>query len=104
MSRGLGRRQLTILGILARHEAGEDQAAEDAYGLRVKEIALRSGPEAQESAAAHSSIRRALATMRSAGLVHWKYWYAHDQGRPRLWTITDAGLAEVERRGPRPGR
>jgi DNA-binding PadR family transcriptional regulator len=72
--------------------------------LRVEEIALQFGPSVKTSVSARSSIRRALAKMRSAGLVYWRYWYPHDQGQPKLWKITDAGLAEVERRRARPVR
>jgi hypothetical protein len=96
MGRGLGQRQLAILGILARYEAyGEGEL----HGLRVEEIALRFGPSMKESISARSSIRRALAKMKSRGLVGKPYFYnPRLQGQPQLWKITDAGLAEVERR------
>ena len=96
MSRGLGRRQLTILGILARYEASGEG---DLHGLRVEEIALEFGQSAQEPVSTRSSIRRALSKMRGAGLVDQPYWYPHRQGQPRIWKITRAGLAEVERHG-----
>jgi DNA-binding MarR family transcriptional regulator len=100
MGRGLGQRQLTILGVLARYEASGES---ELYGLRVEEIALQPGPSIKESASARSSIRRALAKMWSKGLVDKRY-YPHRQGRPRLWKITDAGLAEMDRRRAQPVR
>lgn len=99
MGRGLGQRQLAILGILARYEAsGEGEL----HGLRVEEITLHFGPSIKESVSAQSSIRRALAKMWSNGLVSKPYYRPHDRGQPKLWKITDAGLAEVERRRARP--
>jgi hypothetical protein len=53
----------------------------DLHGLQVKDIALHFGSEAQESTAARSSIRRALATIRSAGLVYWA-WDSYSYGEP----------------------
>lgn len=102
MGRGLGQRQLAILGILARYEArGEGEL----HGLRVEEIALYFGPSMKESTSARSSIRRALAKMKSKGLVGKPYYYyPRLQGQPQMWKITDAGLAEVERRRARPVR
>jgi hypothetical protein len=101
MGRGLGQRQLTILGVLARYEASGES---ELYGLRVEEIALQSGLSIKESASARSSIRRALAKMWSKGLVDKPYYYPHRQGQPQLWKITDAGLAEMDRRRVQPVR
>ena len=95
MSKGLGQIQLKILAILARYEADGDERLR---GLLVEEIAQRFRPSRKKSVAGRSSIRRALANMRSAGLVQTRYWRPHDQGRPRLWKITNAGLDEVRRR------
>jgi hypothetical protein len=96
MSRGLGARQRAILLILARHRY-EDLGDAEQHGLRVDEIALQCGADARESVAARSSIRRALATMRSAGLVDWEYWFPKNQGQPRRWKITYLGSARVAR-------
>ena len=90
MSRGLGRRQLTILRILARARG---------LGLRINEIfafPLLEGTAA-ERASAMSATRRALAKMRSAGLVVPRY-YPHRRGQPRIWAITPAGQEELKRR------
>jgi hypothetical protein len=99
MSRGLGQVQLRILEILARsHEEGEEERL---GGLLVEEIARRFSPSLVNSAAGRSSIRRALTSMYSAGLVQAPYWYPHGRGQPQLWTITDVGIVEVKRRRPR---
>src|ERR1700733_9923579 len=98
MSRGLGRRQLTILRILARYEARGER---ELLGLRVEEIAegvvRLLGLASQERDSALSSTRRALAKMWSAGLVGSRY-YPHRQGQPQVWRITSVGLAELSRR------
>ena len=101
MSRGLGRIQLRILVILAHYEADEGKTGR---GLLVEEIAQRFRPSRKKSVAGLSSIRRALAKMRSAGLVQTRYWWPNNQGQPRLWKITGAGLAEVRRYRTRPSR
>jgi hypothetical protein len=93
MSRGLGRRQLTILGILARYEANGEETS---HGLRVADIAHLVEPSMRRSTSVLSSIRRALAKMRSKGLVEAPYYYPHLQGQPNLWKITRAGGVEVD--------
>jgi hypothetical protein len=94
MSRGLGARQQAILLILARYRY-QDFGDDAQHGMLVDEIALQFGADARESVAARSSIRRALATMRSAGLVDWDYWYPKNQGQPRRWKITYLGSVRV---------
>jgi hypothetical protein len=71
-------------------------------GLRINEIVASPLFEsaASESDTARSSTRRALAKMRSAGLVVPRY-YSHRQGQPRLWMITPAGREELKRRTER---
>lgn len=70
VSRGLGRRQLMILRILARDQARVMAHKARWDGLLVGEIARRSGRSAKNSASARSSIRRALAKMQAEGLVN----------------------------------
>jgi hypothetical protein len=100
VSRGLGQVQLKILAILARYEADGDERLR---GLLVEEIARRFRPSRAMSAAGRSSIRRALVNMRSAGLVQTRHWRPHDQGRPKLWKITNGGMTEAKRRRIRLG-
>jgi hypothetical protein len=104
MSRGLGRRQILILELLASREGG----------VATGEMALWCGdPEGWRAPWGYfddrdaamrpwlsglSSIRRALAAMESMGLVEKTGYVRHTEGRPYLWVITDAGRSALQDR------
>ncbi len=115
MSRGLGRLQLKVLEALARYEASDNQWLP---GMLVEEIAYECGyskgylepilpdmfrQRMEDWVTAVSSIRRALARMEVAGLVETQYCLK-ERGQPRIWKITDNGLAELRWRQPLRGR